>query len=94
LQPIKKATSLSDVLGITVTFADVAAAFLGGARSTFQAEMIPGCLQPNEIAQSEQLRSSKYASDIFLYAGKLAPQGTSRSAGDLQRTPSNPGFSS
>ena len=67
---LKKATSLSEVLGRPVTFTDVATAFLEGMRSTFQVEMVPGRLHPDESARAERLRNSKYATQAWNLAAK------------------------
>jgi lipoate-protein ligase A len=67
---LERATSLSKVLGRQVAFVDIATAFLEGMRSTFQVEMEPGCLHPDEIAQMERLRCSKYASQAWNFMAR------------------------
>ena len=67
---LKKATSLYEVLCRPVTFDDVASAFLRGMRSAFQVELASGCLHPDEIAQAERLRGSKYSSHAWNFTAK------------------------
>jgi lipoate-protein ligase A len=62
---LSRATSLDEALHHPVTFDDVAAAFLGGMGSSFQVELAPGCLHPDEIEQAEDLCSSKYSSHAW-----------------------------
>jgi lipoate-protein ligase A len=71
----KKAISLSDVLCHPVTFDITAAAFLEGLKNTFQVEIVRGSLDPDEIAQVERLRASKYASDNWNYFGREMTDG-------------------
>jgi lipoate-protein ligase A len=62
---LKKATSLYEALGHPLTFDDVATAFLRGMGNSFQVDLAPGCLQPDEVEQAKKLRCSKYLSQTW-----------------------------
>lgn len=58
-----KATSLREVLGRPVSYAEAAAAMADGFRQSLDLHLEPGALTAAELAESEQIRAEKYGHD-------------------------------